>query len=819
MQENKTYIDIILPLALNKLYTYSIDDMLINDLEIGLAVIVQFGKKKLYTGIIKKIHNNNPKYDTKDINAISNPKIVINKYQLELWEWIAEYYMCTLGDVYKAALPAGLKVESQTKILLKQNDKEVKLSKNEEIIITNLDKQKPVPLTDLALLFDNRNPINTINKLIAKDLIEVEEKIRKEYKPKTADFIEISPEIKTEDEVNAVFEKLKHANKQSNLFLSFIGMSEIYSGKPKQIEKSALLLKSKSTPAILKSLINKKILQIKKVETDRLNFKIDELHKASELNKVQKNALNEIKQIFKEKNVVLLHGVTGSGKTEIYLHLIKKQLEEGKQVLYLLPEIAITTQIINRLRNVLGDIVGVYHSKFNDNERIEVWKKIAENKKYKLIVGVRSSVFLPFNNLGLIIVDEEHENSYKQFNPAPRYNARDTSVVLANIHSAKVLMGTATPAIETMYNTKIGKYGYVQILERFDNYRMPDIEIYDIKDAKRRKIMKSLFSNLLLEKIDIALKQKKQIILFQNRRGFSPYLICDTCGWVPQCENCNVSLTYHKFNNKLVCHYCGYTIGKITKCLACESTNVQTKGFGTEKIEDEIKIFFPEAKVKRFDLDTTRNKNAHEEILSDFDNGKIDILAGTQMVSKGLDFKNVSLVGIINADDLLNFPDFRAHERSFQLLTQVSGRAGRSADKGEVIIQTHSPKHNVLKYVIDNDFESLFNEELAERKEYMYPPFCKIIKLNVKHKRKDLLEAGSVILGNELKKIFGERVLGPDDPMINRIQLFYIKEIIIKIENTKSQKKAKEIIKKVIDYVNSNERLKSLIITANVDPM
>jgi len=817
-QTKTTYIDIILPLALPKLYTYEVCKEFINDLEIGLAVIVQFGKKKLYTGIIKQIHNEKPKYETKEIVEICNPKIKINSYQLELWDWIADYYMCSLGDVYKAALPAGLKLESETKILLKHIDEDIELTDNEKIIINNLDNSKPLSLAEISKLTETKNPINLINKLIDKDLIEVEERIRKEYKPKTIDFVEISDSIKTEEDVNVIFDKLKRAAKQSDLFLSFIGLSEFYA-KPKQVEKSVLLNEAHSSPAILKSLVEKNILKIVKVETDRLINKVDKIQKIATLNEVQKKAFSQIKKQFKEKDVVLLHGVTGSGKTEIYLHLIKEQLKKGKQVLYLLPEIAITTQIINRLRDVFGDIVGVYHSKFSDNERIEVWKKIADKKKYQIVLGVRSSIFLPFENLGLIVVDEEHENTYKQFNPSPRYNARDTAVVLAKTHSAKVLMGTATPAIETMFNAKTGKYGYAEILERFDNYQMPDITIYDIKDAKRRKIMKSLFSDLLIEKIGKALEEKKQVILFQNRRGFSPYLICDTCGWVPQCENCDVSLTYHKFNNKLVCHYCGYTIGKINKCLACESTNMQTKGFGTEKIEDEIKIFFPEARVKRFDLDTTRNKHAHEEILAEFDNGKIDILTGTQMVSKGLDFKKVSLVGVINADDMLNFPDFRAHERSFQLLTQVSGRAGRSKDKGEVVIQTHTPDHSVLKQVIENDFEALFNAEIAERKEYMYPPFCRLIKLTVKHKKKDLLETGAEIFGRELRKAFGERVLGPDDPLINRIQLYYIKEIIIKIENGKSVAKAKDFIKQLIDYIKSDDRLKSLVISADVDPM
>ena len=814
------YVDLILPLALPKLYTYEVGGEFINDIEVGLAVIVQFGKKKLYTGIIKKIHSEKPAYETKPIVEICQPIIKINNSQLKLWDWISDYYMCSLGDVFKAALPAGLKLESETKILLKSFDKdEFTLSRNEEIILNNLDNKKPLSLAEIAKLTDTKNPLNIINKLIDKDLIEVEEKIRKEYRPKTIDFIQIHESIKSESDINSIFEQLKRAAKQSDLFLSFIGQSEFYTGNSKRVEKSILLKESKSTAAVLKALVEKNILQLIKIETDRLNNKVDTIQNIAKLNDIQEVALGEIKASFEEKDVVLLHGVTGSGKTEIYLHLIEEQLKEGKQVLYLLPEIAITTQIINRLREVLGDIVGVYHSKFTDNERIEVWKKISSNKKYKVILGVRSSIYLPFSNLGLIIVDEEHENTYKQFNPSPRYNARDTAVVLANIHSAKVLMGTATPAIETLFNTKNGKYGYVQITERFGNYKMPDITLYDIKDAKRRKIMKSIFSDLLIDKVKLALESKKQIILFQNRRGFSPYLICDTCGWVPQCENCDVSLTYHKFNNKLVCHYCGYTIGKINKCLACESTNMQTMGFGTEKIEDEIKIFFPDAKVKRFDLDTTRNKNAHEQILAEFDAGKIDILTGTQMVSKGLDFKNVSLVGVINADDMLNFPDFRAHERAFQLLTQVSGRAGRSADKGEVVIQTHDTKHNVLKHVINNDLESLFYEELAERKDFMYPPYCRIIKLTVKHKHKDLLETGATILGRELKKIFGDRVLGPDDPLVNRIQLFYIKEIIIKIENGKSIPKAKEIIKKVIEYLKTNDRLKSIIVTPDVDPM
>ncbi len=816
--EKIKYVNLILPVPLPNLYTYKIPKQFEESIEIGMAVIVQFGRKKLYSGIIRHIHTDKPSYNTKDIIDIVSPKLIITDKQLKLWDWISEYYMAFIGDIYNAAVPSGLKLESETLISLTEDIEELELTEDEKIIVNNLkNSKKPLLLKDISELLEKTNIINIINKLLDKNIITINEKLKTKYKPKTIDFVILNPKLNNEKSLNEVFDSLTRAPKQYDILTAYISISGLLSNKNNEVTKNELILKSKANTESLKALVKKEIFSIETVNIDRIAISNENKNSFKTLNEFQQEAINNIKEQFDNKDVVLLHGITGSGKTEIYIELINEQINKGKQVLYLLPEIAITSQIINRLRIAFGDVVGVYHSKFSNNERVEIYRNTFNNNKYKIILGVRSSIFLPFTNLGLIIIDEEHETTYKQFHPAPRYNARDTAMVLANMHNAKVLLGTATPSVETYYNAMSGKYGFVELKNRFGESVLPKITVYDIKDARKKNKMKSLFSPLLVDKISTALENKKQVILFQNRRGFAPYIECKECGWVPYCENCDVSLTYHKHSNKLTCHYCGFTLGAINKCNACGDTNIITKGFGTEKIEDEISILFPNAKIARMDLDTTSKKNAHEEIIKDFEDGKIDILTGTQMVSKGLDFENVSIVGVINADDMLNFPDFRAFEKSFQLLTQVAGRAGRSKEQGEVIIQTSTPAHKILNFVINNNYEAFFNDELADRNEFNYPPYYKLLKLTIKHKRQDILNVGSNLLAIELKNVFGDLVLGPEDSLISRVQNYYIKEILIKIKKGKSLKQSKTVIFNIIEKIKSDFRFKYLNIIPDVD--
>ncbi|NOZ34996.1 MAG: primosomal protein N' [Chlorobi bacterium] len=823
MDINSTYADLIIPVPLPKLFTYGVPGNLISECEIGKRVIVQFGSKKIYTGVIKKIHNNKPAYETKDILSVIDNSPIINNIQLKFWDWIAEYYLCTLGEIYKAALPAGLKLESETNIMLNADADYSDISEKEELVIGLLTNEDFLTISKLEKETDF-NVLPVLKKLIDKNIVTAEERIKKRYKPKFEEYIRLPEKMSNEKYLSEVLDKLKRAKKQSELLMNFIYLTKYGSEnsggiKPAKIFPKKNVLKfCETSPANLKALLEKGYLITEKKEVSRLISEKYEDTEIKNLNTFQLKSLTEIKEYFKEKDVVLLHGVTSSGKTEIYIKLIEEQLASGKQVLYLLPEIALTAQITTRLAKIFGNKLGIYHSKFSDNERVEVWRNI-ETGKFKIILGVRSSIFLPFDNLGLIIVDEEHENTYKQYNPAPRYHARDASVVLANLHKAKVLLGTATPSIESYYNVKIEKYALVELNQRYKDIKLPEIQIADTKEAKRKKQMKSLFAPEMLENIKQTLENKEQIILFQNRRGFSPFTECETCGYIPKCEHCDVSLTYHKFTGQLVCHYCGYSERASKICKACESPTMTTRGFGTQKIEDEIKVFFPEVKISRMDLDSTGSKKAYHKIIYDFENGNTDILIGTQMVSKGLDFDNVALVGIMNADNMLNFPDFRAFERSFQLMAQVSGRAGRKNKQGKVIIQTSDKKHPILKNVVENDYIAMFNSQLALRKQYKYPPFYRLIRLNVKHKDKNLTDAAAEKLATDLISIFGGRVLGPEYPIISRIKNRYIKTILIKIERKLSHKKAKELITASINLLRNKDKFKYVQINADVDPM
>ncbi|MBU8893233.1 MAG: primosomal protein N' [Bacteroidales bacterium] len=825
MSNQQNFVDVILPLPLKLLFTYSVPVTLLNNVEIGKRVIVQFGSRKIYTAIVFSIHKNAPKeYKTKDIVSVLDEKPIVNDQQFKLWQWIADYYMCSVGEVFKAALPSGLKLESETKVIYNPDSiDQQKFNPTETLVLDFLADKNIASINEISNALNRKSALPVIKSLLDKKAIILEEKLRENYKPKTESYIKLDDSITSESQLNEIFDSLKRAHKQLHVLMSYLKLSGSFMNKKTvDVKKRQLVEDSKTSSSIIKSLIDKNILAEYDKTVSRLNESADEQTEIKNLTEAQQEAHNEIQKQFEEKNVVLLHGVTSSGKTEIYIHLIKEQLEKGKQVLYLLPEIALTAQIINRLKSVFGNRVGIYHSKFSDSERVEVYKNILEpgkTLKYDIILGVRSSLFLPFSNLGLIIVDEEHENTYKQYDPAPRYNARDCSVVLANMHNAKVLLGTATPSIESYFNAKAGKYGLVQLTTRFQNIQLPEIQLADILRARKRKEMKSIFSPVLLDSITESLAMNQQVILFQNRRGFAPYLECDMCGWIPYCTNCDVSLTYHRHKNELICHYCGYTIRAPQTCKACGSGAVQTRGFGTEKIEEEIKIFFPEVKVARMDLDSTRSKNAYTNIISNFEEGKIDILIGTQMVSKGLDFDNVSLVGILNADNMLNYPDFRAFERSYQLMAQVSGRAGRKNKQGKVVIQTSNPEHPILQFVLDNKFEEMYKSQLLERKNFRYPPFYRLINISVRHKKSEIVDKASHQLGVSLRKVFGKRILGPEPPIIARVQNYYIKNIILKVERERSFQKAKQLLDEQITKLITQDNFKTIHISIDVDPV
>ena len=818
-----TYIDVILPLPVRGFFTYIVPENLVSDIEVGKRILVQFGVKKIYTAIVFKIHNSKPNdFETKPILSIIDKNPSINRVQLELWRWGANYYMCSIGDFYKASVPAGLRLESETKITKNSIVDFDNISDKEQIVLNLLDNQPILTINDITKALDLRNPMPVINKLLSKNTIIVQEKVKTNYKPKTLKYISLHSNINTKEKLDEVIANIKKAPKQHltlNCFLNKLGDNNAINNK--NIDKQQLIKLCNTTSAIIKTLCDKNILKETTETVSRLINTKQNTNKKNELNKYQTKALSQINNLFNNKDVVLLHGITSSGKTEIYIHLIEDALKNNKQILYLLPEIALTSQITQRLKSVFGDMVGVYHSKFSDAERVEVWNNLATNnsKSYKIILGVRSSIFLPFSNLGLIIVDEEHENTYKQYDPAPRYNARDLSIVLSKLHKAKVLLGTATPSIESYFNTKIDLYGLVEITQRHKDIQLPEIIVADIKKAYKRKLMVSHFSPILIENIKSALEKKEQIILFQNRRGFSPMLECKKCGWVPSCKWCDVSLTYHKAINKLICHYCGYNTNAVTKCPSCNEDSVNTKGFGTEKIEDEISAIFPDAKISRLDLDSTRGKYDYETIINDFKQQKTDILIGTQMVSKGLDFDHVSIVGVLSADSMLQQPDFRAYERSFQLMTQVSGRAGRKFKQGKVIIQTYDAENIIINQVINNNYKEMFDFQTDERKHFLYPPFCRLINITIKHKNKDILNNVSREIADALSIDANYKVLGPTTPVIIRIQNMFVKNILLKMNKNKNLLKTKHNILNILNNINNKKEYKATRIMIDVDPM
>ena len=812
------FVEVILPLSLAKTFTYSVSEAEYNYIRKGMRVAVPFGKSKIYTALVIDIHENKPTlYEAKEIHQILDENPIVTEIQIAHWQWIASYYMCAIGDVYRGAMPSALLLESETIISQKQDGflDENLLSDDEFLIYQALQQQSSLKVQDIINILNKKTIFPVIQKMIDKNILVLQEEMLESYTPKLIRYVKLHSKYESNEGLGQLLETLKNANKQKEIVLNYFQLS---ASEKKPITVKKLTEAANSTSAIVKALIDKAIFEEYYIQVDRVNFSGKTREEQLQLSEAQQKAFNEIKESFTQKEVCLLHGVTSSGKTEIYIKLIEEYLNEEKQILYLLPEIALTTQLVGRLRDYFGNKVAVFHSKYSNNERVEVWQQVlAQSPKAQIVIGARSALFLPFSNLGLVIVDEEHEQTFKQVDPSPRYHARDASIVLANSFKAKVLLGSATPSIETYYNAQSRKYGLVEIFERFGKVRMPDIELVDLKDKYFRKKMLGHFSDTLIEEITAALSLGEQVILFQNRRGFSPVIECMTCGHVPQCQQCDVSLTYHKHKNQLRCHYCGYSMAKPTNCHSCSSVHLTTKGFGTEQIQQELVELFPNAKVGRMDQDTTRGKFGFEKIIDSFKNREVEILVGTQMLAKGLDFDNVSLVGIMNADNMLYHPDFRAFERSYQMMTQVSGRSGRSEKQGKVIIQTYNPDHNTIQQVVRNDYEAMYNEQLYERQIYKYPPYFKLIKLTLKHRDFDRLKEGSMWLYQVMQQNFAIPVLGPEEPPISRIRNEYIRTIMIKIPINQSLQGTKKTIQKMLNSFETVAQYRSIKVTVNVD--
>ena len=811
------FIEVILPLSLPKTFSYLVSEAEFNYIQNGMRVAVPFGKSKIYTGLVLNKHQNPPTlYDAKEIHQILDDKPLVNEFQLQHWQWISSYYMCTLGEVFRGAMPSAFLLESETIISYKKDSSFdiSQLSDDEYLVFEALQQQNSLRVQDVMSILNKKNIFPIIQKLLNKGLLSLNEEMQEEYKPKLIRYIRLHKKYSTTESLMELIEVMK-ANKQKELLLNYF---QLNAQEKKPISVKQLTEKSGSSSAIIKALIDKNIFEEYYIQEDRVNFDKNKTNAKLTLSEPQEKAFDEIKSSFQTKDVTLLQGVTSSGKTEIYTKLIEEFINLDKQVLYLLPEIALTTQLVSRLTQYFGNKVAVFHSKYSNNERVEVWQQVLENsEKAQIVIGARSSLFLPFSNLGLIIVDEEHEQTFKQQDPAPRYHARDAAIVLAQYQKAKVLLGSATPSIETFYNAQSGKFGLIQLTERYGKAQLPTVELVDLKDSYFRKKMNGHFSLTLIDAISEALQLGEQIILFQNRRGFSPVLECLTCGHVPQCTSCDVSLTYHKFKNQLRCHYCGYAIAKPTNCHACSSIDISTKGFGTEQIELELAALYPTKNIKRMDQDTTRGKYSFEKLIDSFKNREIDILVGTQMLAKGLDFDNVSLVGIMNADTMLYQPDFRAFERSFQMMTQVAGRAGRADKIGKVIIQTYNPNHNIIQQVTKNDYDAMYKEQLYDRKIYHYPPFFRLIKLTLKHRDYEKLKEGSMWLYQVLQQNLQLPVLGPEEPAINRIRNEYIRTIMIKIPQNQSLVGTKKTIQKILNSFEVISQYRAIKIATNID--
>jgi len=811
------FVEVILPLSLEKTFTYSVSETEYDYIKPGMRIAVPFGKSKIYTALAIELHQNQPElYEAKEIHQILDESPIVNDFQIKHWQWIASYYMCAIGDVYRSAMPSALILENETIISQKQDFfvDENQLTDDEFLVYQALQQTSSLKIENIVSILNKKNVFPVIQQLLQKGILQLEEEMSETYKPKLIRYVRLHAEFQNPDNLSELLDILKNAAKQKELVLAYFQLN--VSRKPITVKQ--LVETANSSATAVKALVDKGIFEEYHIQQDRVNFDENLQETKLELSHAQQLAFDEINYNFEVKDVNLLHGVTSSGKTEIYIKLIETILEKDKQVLYLLPEIALTTQLVSRLTAYFGNKVAVFHSKYSNNERVEVWKQLLENSpKAQIVIGARSALFLPFSNLGLIIVDEEHEQTFKQIDPAPRYHARDAAIVLGNAHKAKVLLGSATPSIETYYNTQSGKYGLVEIFERFGKVQMPEIHLVDLKDKYFRKKMSGHFSDELIESISEALSLGEQIILFQNRRGYSPVVECMTCGHVPQCAQCDVSLTYHKHKNQLRCHYCGYSMANPTNCHVCSSVDLTTKGFGTEQIQQELIALFPNAKIGRMDQDTTRGKFGFEKIIDSFKNREVDVLVGTQMLAKGLDFDNVSLVGIMNADNMLYHPDFRAFERSFQMMTQVSGRSGRSEKRGKVIIQTYNPNHNTIQQVTHNDYSAMYTEQLYDRQIYKYPPYFRLIKLTLKHRDFEKLKEGSMWLYQVLQQNLALPVLGPEEPPVSRIRNEYIRTIMIKIPQNLPLTGTKKTIQKILDSFDRVPQYRAIKTAVNVD--
>lgn len=833
--ENKDtiFIDVIVPLSVPNKFTYRIPKELNDHMAVGKRVIVQFGKSKFYTAIVYHVHHTPPKeYTAKYIDSILDEEPVVTETQLRLWDWIAQYYVCNPGDVMNAALPSGLKLSSTSHVTLNPNFSLEEIAYDyftdkEHQVLEALQSNASLSFDDVAVMLGIKTVQTFIHKLIKKGAVVIYEEVKDKYKPKLVAYVGVKEALLADDlQMKEVLDTLeKKAFKQAEALLLILHLLKSdESARQLGLVRKSVLLKTIDT-AVIRSLVKKEVLIEAELEISRLMF--DQKEKtAKTLNAVQLQAVKEIEQQFESKQAVLLHGVTGSGKTEIYSELIHKTVSEGRQVLYLVPEIALTTQLINRIRAVFGDMVGIYHSKFSENERVEIWNSIIREdeqridaKHFKVILGTRSALFLPFSRLGLIVIDEEHDNSYKQQDPAPRYHARDAAMYLAGLHKAKVLLGTATPSFETYYNALQDKYGLVRVTQRFGNAALPEMVICDLKKETQQQQNKSIFSHQLVTAVTEALAKKEQVILFQNRRGFAPYTECNACHWIPHCTHCDVALIYHKQTNRLSCHYCGYTMQPPTSCHACGNNNLKYKGFGTEKIEEEIGIFFPAARVARMDLDTTRSKYAYKQLIDEFEMGNIDILVGTQMVTKGLDFDHVSVVGVLNVDSVLNFPDFRSYEKAYQLIVQVSGRAGRKQKKGTVYIQTNQPEHEVISQVLADNYLQFYQSQIGEREQYHYPPFTRVIEITVISKDIAVTNDITEQLAVQLKPLFGGMMLGPEFPLVAKIKDQYHKRILLKINREYSPTQVRNLLKQQTDLLQYNNKKSIYRLQVDADPV
>lgn len=811
------FIEVVLPLAVSKTFTYQVSEAEFNYIQIGMRVAVPFGKTKIVTALVLDKNNIPPQlYEAKEIHQILDEQPVVNAFQIEHWKWIASYYMCSLGEVFRSALPSGYILESETQISAKENATVdfSELKDDEYLILEALQSQSSITIQDVIKILGKKTVFPIINKLLAKGALVLQEEISEQYKPKLVRYIKLQDAYLQPDKLAELLKELSSAKRQRELVLHYF---QLHAQDKNPISVKQLIESSGISSTIIKSLVDKLIFEEYYIAHDRVVF--DQATDSQfTLSAPQQKAYESIQQNLNHFEVNLLHGITASGKTEIYIKLLEHYVQQGKQVLFLLPEIALTTQLVQRLTAYFGNEVAVFHSKYTNNERIEVWNQVLEQSpKAKVVIGVRSALFLPFSNLGCIIVDEEHEPTYKQNDPAPRYHARDAAIVLAKQHQAKVLLGSATPSLETYYNVQTKKYGLTELNVRYGKVVLPEIFLIDIKDKYFRKKMTGHFSDELIEAIAETVTKGEQVILFQNRRGFSPYVECMTCGHVPHCPSCDVSLTYYKFKNQLRCHYCGYSMANPTHCHSCQSVDLTTKGFGTEQIEMELKTLFPEKNIGRMDQDTTRGKFGFEKIIDAFKNREVDILVGTQMLAKGLDFENVTLVGILNADNLLNQPNFRAYERAFQMMTQVSGRAGRSEKSGKVLIQTFNPLHNTIQQVLGTDYLSMYKEQLYERQNFKYPPFYRLIKLTLKHRDFDKLKEGALWLYTVLAKSMPYPVLGPEEPAINRIRNEYIRTIMVKIPAQSNLGQAKIIVNKTRNSFEAIPQYRAIKMTINVD--